>query len=110
MADNRSDEIRWYSPDPRGIIDLDAFSPSKRLLRTIRRGLIEVRVNTAFEAVIRACSGREETWLSEDLIQSYLMLHRLGFAHSVESWSEGELAGGLYGVAIGGAFFGESMF
>lgn len=110
MAGGPGDEIRWHSPDPRAIIDLEGFRAPRRLLRTVRSGAFEVRVDTAFEAVIRACSDRPETWLSEELIAAYVALHRGGFAHSVESWSGEELAGGLYGVAIRGAFFGESMF
>ena len=110
MADGRSGEIGWYSPDPRGIIDLDTFHAPRRLMRTVRSGRIDVRFDTAFEDVIRACAGRDETWLSEELIATYLELWELGFAHSTESWSNGELVGGLYGIAIGGAFFGESMF
>ena len=108
MADE--DEIRWYSPDPRGIIDLPSFHLPKRLARTIRRGLFEIAINRNFEGVIRACAAREETWINEEIIRSYTALHRLGKAHSVEAYSEGALAGGLYGVALGGAFMGESMF
>lgn len=111
MAGGAADqEVRWYSPDPRAVIDLEAFRAPRRLLRTVRSGAFQVRVDTAFEAVIRACSDRPETWLSEELIAAYIDLHRGGFAHSVESWSGEELMGGLYGVAIRGAYFGESMF
>lgn len=108
MADEG--RIRWYSPDPRGIIDLGSFHLPKRLARTIRQGLFEIVVNRNFEAVIRACASREETWISEEIIQAYMALHRLGKVHSVEAYLEGSLAGGLYGVALGGAFMGESMF
>lgn len=108
MADGG--EIRWYSPDPRGIIDLESFHLPKRLARTIRRGLFEIVINRSFEGVIRACASREETWISEEIIQAYKALHRLGKAHSVEAYAGGALAGGLYGVALGGAFMGESMF
>jgi len=110
MADSKEGEIRWYSPDARGIIPLDRLKVSRSLNQTIRKKLFEVRIDTAFEAVMRACAEREDTWISELIIRSYLNLFRLGYAHSVESWSGETLAGGLYGVALGGAFFGESMF
>jgi leucyl/phenylalanyl-tRNA--protein transferase len=104
-------EIYWYSPDPRCVFDLDRFRVSRSLRQVIRRGMFEVRVNTAFDEVIRACAGRAEgTWISDELIAVYSELHRRGHVHSVESWQGDRLAGGLYGVAIGGAFFGESMF
>lgn len=105
--------IGWFSPDPRGIIPLDAFHIPARLGRVLRRSPFEIRINHAFEAVMRACAAREDddgTWISEDIIQCYVVLHRLGRAHSVEAWQRGELVGGLYGVHVGGAFFGESMF
>jgi leucyl/phenylalanyl-tRNA--protein transferase len=103
-------EIAWFSPDPRAIIPLDTFHVPHGLRRALRRGEFEVRVNGAFEKVMRACADRPDTWISEEIVQSYCELHRLGYAHSVEAWLDGELAGGLYGVAIRGAFFGESMF
>ncbi|MBM2845412.1 MAG: aat [Bacteroidetes bacterium] len=110
MADHETRAISWYSPDPRAIIPLDKFPISRSLRHTINKHRFEVRLNTAFENVIRACADREETWISDEIITVYTELHRLGHAHSVESWLGGVLAGGLYGVAIGGAFFGESMF
>ncbi len=104
-------EIQWFSPDPRAIIPLDGFHASRNLRQLYRGGRFEIRINTCFEEVIRQCARRKEgTWISKEIIGAYTALHNLGFAHSVESWREGELAGGLYGVAIGGAFFGESMF
>ena len=105
-------EIGWFSPDPRGIIPLDTFHVPARLARIVRSGRFEIRVDTAFESVMRACAERPDdgTWISEDIVQSYLALHRLGLAHSVEAWRRGALVGGLYGVHLGGAFFGESMF
>jgi leucyl/phenylalanyl-tRNA---protein transferase len=103
-------EIAWFSPDPRGILPLDAFHLPHGLRRTLKKGVFELKIDTAFEDVIRACAEREETWISEQIIQSYLNLYDLGYAHSVEAWSDGELAGGLYGVSLQGAFFGESMF
>ena len=106
-------DIRWYSPDPRGIIPLDTFHVSRRLARSLRQHRFEIRVNTSFRAVIEACADRENAdgdWIDGEIIESYCALHERGFAHSVEAWRDGVLAGGLYGVAIGGAFFGESMF
>ncbi len=103
-------EIGWFSPDPRTIIPIDAFHVPHGLRRTLKKGTFEVRVNTAFPEVLRACANREETWISDEIAKSYRELHRLGVAHSVETWLGDQLAGGLYGVAIGGAFFGESMF
>jgi leucyl/phenylalanyl-tRNA--protein transferase len=104
-------EIRWFSPDPRTIIPLDGLRVSRRLRRTCRSGRFEVRINTAFREVMLGCANREEgTWISEEILEAYCELHHLGLAHSVETWQAGELAGGLYGVALGGAFFGESMF
>ncbi|NUN69849.1 MAG: leucyl/phenylalanyl-tRNA--protein transferase [Bacteroidetes bacterium] len=110
MADGREGEIRWYAPEMRGIIPLDGLKVSRSLRRTIRSGVFTIRYNTAFEQVMRACADRDDVWISETIIRSYCELHRLGYAHSVESWADGTLAGGLYGVSIGGAFFGESMF
>ena len=104
-------EIAWYSPDPRGIIPLDeGFRVPHGLRRTLKKGRFEIRVDTAFETVMRECAAREETWINEEIIASYTALHRLGHAHSVEVWLDGRLVGGLYGVALGGAFFGESMY
>ncbi|MBC7997200.1 MAG: leucyl/phenylalanyl-tRNA--protein transferase [Leptolyngbya sp.] len=102
--------IRWYSPDPRCIIELDNFHASKRLLRTIRQGRFDVKINSAWDQVMRLCADRESTWITEDIIQVYTELHDNGLAHSVEAFLDGELVGGLYGVSIGGAFMGESMF
>lgn len=111
MADpDEGDAIYWYAPDPRAIIPLDTFYVSKNLAKLVRRGIFEIRYDTAFEAVMRGCANREKTWISEEIITAYTALHHLGFAHSVECWKDGHLAGGLYGVALGGAFFGESMF
>jgi leucyl/phenylalanyl-tRNA---protein transferase len=105
-------EIRWYSPDPRGILPLDGFHAARRLLRVVRSGRFEVSFDRAFPSVMDACAAdREEgTWISGEILASYGALHERGFAHSVEVWAGGALAGGLYGVALGGAFFGESMF
>ena len=105
-------EIRWYSPDPRGILPLDGFHAPRRLLRVVRSRRFEVTVNRAFRAVMEQCAAdREEgTWINGEILESYSALHGRHFAHSVEVWQGGMLAGGLYGVALKGAFFGESMF
>jgi leucyl/phenylalanyl-tRNA--protein transferase len=110
MADPNTGEINWYSPDPRTIFDLNEFHIPRSLKLTLKKKEYEIRINKKFEEVMRACAEREETWISETIIQSYIQLHQLGHAHSVETWKDGKLAGGLYGVAIRGAFFGESMF
>ena len=102
--------IRWYSPDPRCIIPLDQFHTSKRLARTIRQGKFELKVNADFEKIMRLCAERESTWITDEIVRVYCELHKHGFAHSVEAYLDGEIAGGLYGVSIGGAFMGESMF
>ncbi len=104
-------QIQWFNPDPRAIIELDGFRASRTLRQLVRSRKFETRIDTEFEAVMRACADRPDgTWISEEIITAYCDLHRLGFAHSVESWRDNQLAGGLYGVSIGGAFFGESMF
>ncbi len=110
MADHRDGTIRWFSPDPRAVIPLQSFRVTRSLRRTLAGKAFEIRLNTSFERVIRLCGAREDTWISETIVQSYLRLHTLGYAHSVEAWKDRELAGGLYGVALGAAFFGESMF
>ena len=109
MADEDG-EVGWYSPDPRAIFPLESFHVPRSLAKVIRQGHFDVRIDTCFEAVMRACAEREETWISEELVAAYVELHQLGLAHSVEAFHEGELAGGLYGVSLGGAFMGESMF
>ena len=103
-------EMGWFSPDPRGIIPIREFHVPHGLKRLLRRGAYEVRMNRAFTAVMRGCADRESTWINESILRSYVRLFELGFAHSVETWMGHRLVGGLYGVAIGGAFFGESMF
>ncbi|MCC6162749.1 MAG: leucyl/phenylalanyl-tRNA--protein transferase [Acidobacteria bacterium] len=110
MGTGRRGRIEWFSPDPRGVIPIDTFHAPSRLARVVRQSRFDVRVDTAFEAVMRACSARDETWITDDIVGSYVALHRLGHAHSVETWQDDVLVGGLYGVSIGGAFFGESMF
>lgn len=108
---NEGDPILWWSPQPRAIFELDRFHISHRLARTIRSGKFRITFNTDFAAVIRGCAERAEgTWITRDMTAAYERLHELGHAHSVESWFEGELAGGVYGVAIGSFFAAESMF
>lgn len=103
-------EIRWFSPEPRTILPLDDFHVPHGLKRERRAQGIEIRINTRFIEVMRGCAARADTWINDEIIESYGRLHELGAAHSVEAWSANELVGGLYGVTIGGAFFGESMF
>lgn len=118
MAD-ADGQIGWYAPDPRAVLPLEAFHVPASLARIVRQGRFQITADQAFEAVMRGCAaparGRELTWISEEIVEGYLALHRRGIAHSVECWAERpdgqiELVGGLYGVALGGAFFGESMF
>lgn len=103
-------ELRLFSPDPRGVIPLEKFRIPHGSRKILRDPAWKVTVNAAFEEVVLGCAERDETWIDETIFGSYAELHRLGHAHSVEVWRDGELAGGLYGVAIGAAFCGESMF
>ena len=107
MADGA---IEWFSPDPRAILPLERFHVPHALERLVAKGTFEIRFDVSFAEVMRACANRPETWINGEIIASYVRLHQLGYAHSVEAWQDGKLAGGLYGVSIGGAFFGESMF
>jgi len=114
MGDPDTGAIDWFSPDPRGIIPLDRFHVPRNLARAVRQGKFSIRADTAFEDVMRACSKprspEDATWISEPLIEVYVSLQEAGHAHSVEAWLDDQLVGGLYGVHIGAAFFGESMF
>ena len=111
MSDGRDDpEIHWVDPRLRGILPLDGFHLSRSLARTIRSGRFRVTTDIAFDAVVTACADREETWISQRIQQLYVQLHAQGFAHSTEVWEEDKLVGGVYGVSLGAAFFGESMF
>jgi leucyl/phenylalanyl-tRNA--protein transferase len=103
-------EIEWFSPDPRAIIPLQEFHVPRTLERVARKKAFEVRIDVSFVEVMQQCAQRPETWINDEIVESYTRLHQLGHAHSIEAWQNGELAGGLYGVSIGGAFFGESMF
>jgi leucyl/phenylalanyl-tRNA--protein transferase len=112
MADD--DGIEWYDVDPRAIIPLDAFHVPQRLARTVRSGKFTVTTDVCFRQVMEACAaphpGRETTWISEEMVDAYCEFHQMHLAHSIEVWRDGALAGGLYGVAIGGLFAGESIF
>src|SRR5690348_5385581 len=115
MAENaESTALFWFDPERRGVLPLDRFHLPHRLRRTVRQRRFEVRIDSAFKAVIAGCaeatSARPKTWINAEIQRLYGELHRAGFAHSVECWRDGRLVGGLYGVAIGGAFFGGSMF
>ncbi|MEI7791556.1 MAG: leucyl/phenylalanyl-tRNA--protein transferase [Alphaproteobacteria bacterium] len=115
MAERRGDPtLYWVSPEKRGIIPLDTFHVPHRLARTVRSGAFTVTADTAFRDVIEACAapapGREETWINDEILRLYCALHSTGHAHSIECWQDRELVGGLYGVRLGAAFFGESMF
>ncbi|HVI82842.1 MAG TPA: leucyl/phenylalanyl-tRNA--protein transferase [Chthoniobacterales bacterium] len=104
------DSVAWFSPDPRAIIPLESFHVPHALGRVARKKFFEITVDNRFGEVIRACAKRKDTWINGEIIEGYERLHELGYAHSVEAWKNQKLAGGLYGVAVGGAFFGESMF
>ena len=110
MGERGTRLIEWFSPDPRGILPLTGFHIPARLGRTLRGRRFEIRVDTAFGEVMERCAERDDTWISDVIRESYQALHAEGEAHSVECWREDRLVGGLYGVALGGAFFGESMF
>ncbi len=107
-------KIDWYDPDPRCILPIDTFHVPRSLAQRIRRGGFEIRINAAFRAVMLACAAptpeRAKTWITPEILDAYCQLHEFGFAHSVETWIDGQLVGGLYGVALGGLFAGESMF
>lgn len=111
---NEGQPILWWSPDPRMVLFPHALHVPKSLTRVMRKGGYEIRVDTAFSAVMTACGqprhGQDGSWISADMVAAYTELHQLGYAHSIENWQNGELVGGLYGVAIGRVFYGESMF
>lgn len=115
MAGHRYDpDVQWVAPTLRGILPLDDFHVPRRLRRTVRQGRLELRCNSAFADVMEACAEPRhacgDTWINPEIIRVFCELHDMGFAHSVETWLDGDLVGGLYGLALGGAFFGESMF
>jgi len=102
--------IAWYWPDPRTIIPLDHFHVPRRLAQTVRQKRFSIAIDRDFEGVLRGCADREETWITEPIVAAYTALHQQGLAHSIEAYKGGRLAGGIYGVSLGGAFMGESMF
>jgi leucyl/phenylalanyl-tRNA--protein transferase len=104
------DRILWFSPDPRAIIPLDGFHVPRSVRKLLRDGVFSTTTDAGFEDVVRSCAGRAETWISKEMIALYCSVFRLGYGHSVEVWQGDRLVGGLYGIAIGGAFFGESMY
>jgi leucyl/phenylalanyl-tRNA--protein transferase len=114
MADPIDGAIDWLSPDPRGVIPLESFHAPVNLQREVRRGIFDIRCDSDFSQVIRACAqprpGEPLSWINEPLIRAYVSLYHAGHAHSIEAWRDGAMVGGLYGVHIGAAFFGESMF
>lgn len=111
MAESRDDpRVFWVDPTDRGILPLDGFHMSRSLARDLRRGKWHASLNTAFPDVVEHCANRDETWINDTIRELYLSLHAMGAAHSLEVWEGDTLAGGVYGVALGGAFFGESMF
>lgn len=111
MAESQDDpRVYWVDPEMRGILPLDGFRISRSLRRAILRHPFELTLNMDFEGVVRGCAEREETWINDPIFRAYFALHRMGFAHSIEAWEGDRLVGGVYGVALGAAFFGESMF
>lgn len=110
MADPETGEIEWYSPNPRAIFPIYNIKPSHSTRQILKKKIFEVKFDTCFESVILGCANRPDSWINDVIINSYILLHKLGYAHSVETFKDGELVGGLYGVSIGAAFFGESMF
>jgi leucyl/phenylalanyl-tRNA---protein transferase len=114
MADSEDGEIYWYSPSPRAIIPIETYACAKSLRPVLNKNTFEIKINADFEEVIRGCSkprtAEDGVWISDQIAETYIELHKMGFAHSVEAYFEGKLAGGLYGVALGSVFFGESMF
>lgn len=111
MAEHRDDaEIFWVDPKRRGIIPLDGFHISRSLRRRLLRCGFDIRIDTAFSEVVDGCADRAETWINAEIRQHYIALHQTGYAHSLEVWDGADLVGGVYGVAVGAAFFGESMF
>ncbi|MEY2720195.1 MAG: hypothetical protein RLZZ273_1561 [Bacteroidota bacterium] len=110
MGDPSAGQVFWHRPDPRAVIPLDAVRISRSLRQTLRKETYKTTINASFDTVILRCSERSDTWITDEIISTYSQLHEMGYAHSIESWRNNELVGGLYGVSIGGAFFGESMF
>ncbi len=110
MAASKDGEIYWHFPENRAIFPIYSIKPDRSLRKSLEKSNFSYTINRRFEYVIEQCADREDTWISNEIIDAYCDLHYLGYAHSIETWQDGRLVGGLYGVAIGGAFFGESMF
>lgn len=111
MAEARDDpDVFWLSPEQRCVLPINGFHMSRSLAKALRKTTFEFRLNTDFPGVVAACADRDETWISRSIFDNYLKLHQMGHAHSQEVWDDGALVGGVYGVSLGGAFFGESMF
>lgn len=110
MADEESGKINWYLPEVRTIIPLKKYNIPRSLKNSIQKLNFEIRYDYDFLSVVNGCRNRESTWISDELVEAYVRLHKLGFVHTVETWQNGELVGGLYGISFKGAFFGESMF
>lgn len=110
MADSRDGDIYWHSPDPRAIFPLKDIYPSRKVRQTLRKQNFTFSIDHRFSEIINLCAERDDTWINDEIISTYIDLHENGYAHSIETYYEGVLAGGLYGVSINGAFFGESMF
>lgn len=114
MSDPLDEKVYWCQPYKRAVFDLDTYRASRDVLRLIRKNEFNITFDKEFERVIKGCAAPrkndQETWISREIMEAYIKLHKLGLAHSIESWYQGELAGGLYGIAMGAAFFGESMF
>lgn len=110
MAESKDGDIYWHSPDPRAVIPLNNIKFPRSMRQILKKKVFNFTVDADFRKVITACGEREDTWISDDIVKSYMELHRLGYAHSIETWKDGKICGGLYGVSVGGAFFGESMY
>ncbi len=110
MADSYDGNIYWHSPDPRAIFPLDKIKTPRSIKQSINKNNFSFSINKDFKKVITLCADREDTWISDEIIAAFVQLHNIGYAHSVETWNDNKMVGGLYGVSIGAAFFGESMF
>jgi leucyl/phenylalanyl-tRNA--protein transferase len=110
MASSRWGQVYWHSPDMRAVFILNEYKIPRSIIKSIKKDHFDFTINENFEYVIEQCANREDTWISDEIIDAYVDLHHRGYAHSIETWKEGKICGGLYGVAIGSAYFGESMF
>lgn len=110
MADSHNGKIYWHSPDPRAVFPIGNISIARSVRQLFKKGIYQFSIDEEFEQVVRNCGNREDTWINDEIISEYTALHKLGYAHSIEAWRDDELVGGLYGVHLGGGFFGESMY